>query len=95
MEKLLNKKISLNPDVILQEVGENTVMLHLNDNQYYSMNNETTPMWNVLISANNIDEAIDELHSQYDIKREVLTEDMMSFLEELQKRDIISLVSCK
>lgn len=73
------------PDtVILRSFDDGeSVLLHLETELYFSLNQVGTRMWSVLTQADSIDHAFATLHNEFDVEPEVLRQDLDALIAQL------------
>jgi hypothetical protein len=75
--------------VLAQRVGQETVLLHLATERYYGLDETATAMWEALLGAATIGEALEHLLARYDVDPERLQRDLMSLIEELRADGLV------
>lgn len=78
-----DSRIEAHDDAVAREVNGEAVLLHLETERYYVLDASTTQMWQVLIDASNLAEAVRTLHSEFDVEIETLRDDLQLFVGEL------------
>ena len=79
------------PDVMFRAVGDESVLLNLTSELYLGLDPVGTRMWNVLMSASDIQSAFDTLLAEYDAQPEQLRQDLQEFLGKLQENGLIEI----
>jgi hypothetical protein len=79
----MEQKIRTAQDVIARQLGSETVLLNLKNEQYYSLDEVGSSMWSALISAPNVIAAEEQLLNEYAVDRETLSKDLSEFLKKL------------
>ena len=78
------------PDgVLVQELQGESVLLNVNTEYYYGLDEVGTRMWTVLSEAPSIADAIDTLLDEYEVERATLESDVSDLLNELLKKKLI------
>ncbi|MCF8331783.1 MAG: lasso peptide biosynthesis PqqD family chaperone [Bacteroidales bacterium] len=67
------------------------VLMNLDNNEYYSMDDIGSAIWQMLNEPKSIERIINELLKQYKVDREVCAKDTMKFLEQLYDKGIIKI----
>ena len=83
------KRISIPDGVLVQELEGESVMLNVNTENYYGLDEVGTRMWAVLREAPSIHQAIDILLNEYDVERATLERDIEKFIRQLVKKKLI------
>ena len=87
----LKQIITLSPDVISQEVSGETVLLDLNSENYFGLDEVGTRIWQLIESSGNLQEIYDTLLIEYEVEPEQLLEDMEQLLTDIEKAGLVSL----
>jgi hypothetical protein len=87
--KLEGLKIKHKANIIWREVDEEVVILNLENDKYYSMNQLGAQLWKMLKTKSKVKHIIDNLEKEYDVKRAVLIKDIGNIISELKKEDLI------
>lgn len=82
-------RISPAPDVLMQELGGESVLLNLNSEAYYGLDDVGTRMWQVLTSSQSIQVAYENLLSEYDVEAERLRQDLQELIEKLVSHGLV------
>ena len=78
-------------DVLFRELDGESVLLSLSQEEYYSLDEVGTRMWQALIAAGgSLDAARDALLREYDVEHEVLERDLLRLVSELVERGLLS-----
>ena len=74
----------LNPRVLFQKLGTEAVLLHLDSEEYFGLNEVALRMWEVL-TENNFDSelTISELAIEYDTEKMILKNDLSELINNL------------
>jgi hypothetical protein len=81
--------ISPNTNVLFHQYGEEAVLLNLDTESYFSLNESAIRMWE-LLSAHSLEEASEAMAKEYDAPVEVISADMQAFVQALQQANLIS-----
>ena len=84
-----DSKVSLSPDVMVREVGGETVVLDLKTEKYLGLDEIATSMWQALTAAESVEAAYEVLAANYDVEGEQLRRDLDDFIQELIKLGLI------
>jgi hypothetical protein len=72
-----------NPDVVSTELGEEAVLLHLQSQRYYTVNETGLAIWSLLADPHSLDEIADALVQDFEVTREDARTAARAFLDEL------------
>lgn len=86
-----DSKISISPDVMIRQVGGESVVLDLKTERYLGLDEVATRMWQVLTSADSIEAAHQSLLAEFDVQGEQLRRDLDEFVQELLQLGLIGL----
>ena len=87
----LNQVITLSPDVISQEVSGETVLLDLNSENYFGLDEVGTRIWQLIESSGKLQDIYDTLLAEYEVEADQLLEDMEVLLTDIEKAGLVSL----
>ena len=77
------RHIELSPKAICQEVNGDMVILDMESEQYFSLNEVGSKLWRLLESDSNLSLAIIALLDQYEVEGEQLRQDVERLVAEL------------
>jgi len=87
----LNQTITLSPDVISQEVSGETVLLDLESENYFGLDEVGTRIWQLIKETNDLKAIYDTLLTEYDVKEERLQQDLDTLRSEISGLGLITL----
>lgn len=87
----LNQVITLSPDVISQEVSGETVLLDLNSENYFGLDEVGTRIWQLIESSGKLQDIYDTLLAEYEVEADQLLEDMEQLLTDIEKAGLVTL----
>ena len=85
------KMVTVQPDVIFQELGDEVVVANLDSGVYYVMNEVAARIWELLCNASNIDEVVKAMLDEYEVDEETLRADTRGLVDDLQKHGLIQI----
>ena len=91
-EKKLPKKIAIHPDVMVQEVDDEMVLLHSGTEEYFSLDDVGSTMWKYLSELDTIDEVVVALIDAYDVDEQRLRRDLSILLTKLVEQDLVTVL---
>lgn len=82
-------RVRVPDDVLISNLQEESVILNLDSERYFGLDDVGTRMLSVLSTADSIESAYDSLLAEYDVDREVLRQDLLSLVETLLQQGIV------
>ena len=82
-------RIRVPSDVLISQLQEESVLLNLDNERYYGLDDVGTRMLSVLTSSDSVQSAWLQLIDEYDVDREVLRQDLVSLIERLQEQGLV------
>jgi hypothetical protein len=77
--------------VLVRVVDNELVLLNLESEQYYGLDEVGTLMWQAVTTAATISDALEALQKQFDVAADVLSGDLEKLLSELSARGLVEL----
>lgn len=87
----LNQTIALSPDVISQEVSGETVLLDLESENYFGLDEVGTRIWQLIKETNDLNSIYNTLLDEYEVSGERLQQDLTVLLSEIEGLGLIVL----
>jgi hypothetical protein len=87
---LFSNRARTAPEVMIQEVGGESVLLDLKTERYLGLNEVGTRMWQVLLESDSIQAAYETLLTEYDVTPQQLEEDLRELLGRLLDNALIT-----
>ncbi len=87
----LNQTITLSPDVISQEVSGETVLLDLESENYFGLDEVGTRIWQLIKETNDLQAIYQTLLAEYDVSEDRLQQDLDNLLGEIAGLGLIRL----
>ena len=87
----LTARVIVPDGVLVQEIDSESVLLNINTENYYGLDEVGTRMWQILKDAPSISQAIDLLLDEYEVERTTLLTDIEIFLKHLVEKGLIEL----
>jgi len=81
--------MKVNKKILFQKLGKEAVILHLDSEQYFGLDEVGTRIWEVLKQEGSTEKALSILLEEYDVKEEVLRKDIEDLIEQLKKEEIL------
>jgi hypothetical protein len=89
MEITLGMKATVPPDVLVQELQGESVLLNLKSGRYFGLDEVGTRMWAALTAAESLQAACDALLAEYDVDAERLRDDLRALVEKLVEHGLL------
>ena len=83
MVQLLKDKVTIPDGVLVRELAGESVLLNLNSESYFGLDEVGTRMWAALGTSPSIEVALDTLLAEYAVEPEVLRADLHNFIQKL------------
>lgn len=80
----------INSNIIAKDLQGEMVLLNKENGDYFTLNNMGTEVYNCICDGIKIGEIIDLLFEKYDISYDKLKADIMSLIDEMKEKDILS-----
>ncbi len=78
------------PDAVLfRELDGEAVILNLETETYFGLNESATRMWAIVTATATISDAVTQLLDEYDVERDELERDVLEFVENLRARSLL------
>jgi len=82
-------RVSVPPDVLVSEVGGESVILNLKSESYWGLDETGTRFWEVVTSSESIQAAYERLLAEYDVDAQLLRQDLNDLIEKLVDRGLV------
>jgi hypothetical protein len=87
-----SKRLNIPENVLVQEVGDEAVMLDLDTKQYYSLNPSAMRMLQVLKASASMEQAVTSLAEEYAVDPAILRGDLEELVAQLLKNGLVEIV---
>jgi coenzyme PQQ synthesis protein D (PqqD) len=84
-------RISRPEGVMVRQLGEESVLLDLDSESYFGLDETGTRMWTVLTAAGSLEEAFETLRVEYEVDPGKLRTDLARFVEALAEARLIEI----
>jgi len=84
-------RVRVPDDVLISNLQEESVILNLNSERYFGLDDVGTRMLSVLSEANSIDAAYARLLAEYDVDPQLLRTDLTSLIENLLQQGLVKI----
>jgi len=85
----LNKKVTFADTVFAQEVDGEMVLLDMNSENYFGLDEVGTAIWQAMQEKESLKEVFDVLLEQYEVEEDVLKNDLLTFVEKLEESGLV------
>ena len=92
MEFSLAMRVAVPPDVLVNEIGGESVLLNLDGGRYFGLDEIGTRMWKALTNTDSIQAAYETLLREYDVDAESLKRDLQDLVERLAKHGLLQVI---
>ena len=85
----LNQKIIFADTVFAQEVDGEMVLLDMESENYFGLDEVGTAIWHAMQDKETLQEVLEALLEQYEVEEEVLKRDLLDFVGKLHESGLI------
>ena len=89
MPLTFSMRVSGSPDVLMNVVDGQSVLLDLKAGRYFGLDEVGTRMWQVLTASQSVEAAYTALLAEYDVAPERLKEDLLALAEKLIENGLL------
>lgn len=82
-------RVKIPDDVLISKLQEESVILNLESERYYGLDDIGTRILSVLTTSESIEAAYKTLVNEYDVDADVLRQDLIDLIENLSKQGLI------
>jgi len=86
----LDTTVKISPNVLLQEVDDETILLDIESEEYFSLNEIGRVFYELLQEHKNLAEVLQELQNYFDAPKEQLEQDLFAFVKALDEKKLIN-----
>ena len=83
------KRVCASPHVLVRAMESESVLLNLDRESYFGLDEVGTRMWNVLIESPSVNDAFRVLEAEYEIESAALWADLQRFVGELADAGLV------
>ena len=92
MTLLRNGRISIPDGVMVRQIEGESVLLNLNSESYFGLDDVGTRMWAALTDSESIETAYGTLLAEYEVEPEQLRTDLCGFIDKLSEAGLIDVI---
>ncbi len=89
MTILFSDRVTVPEGVLISQLQEESVILNLDSERYYGLDDVGTRFLSVLTTSDSIETAYEQLRHEYDVDPQVLRADLLALVERLIDQRII------
>jgi hypothetical protein len=89
MQISFSDRVRVPDDVLISRLQEESVILNLDSERYFGLDDVGTRFLSVLTTSESIEAAYQSLLDEYDVDREELRDDLIALIENLSQQGII------
>ena len=82
-------RVKIPDDVLISKLQEESVILNLDSERYYGLDDVGTRILSVLTTSDSIEAAYETLLNEYEVDGQVLRQDLIELIENLSKQGLI------
>jgi putative heme degradation protein len=82
-------KVKIPEDVLIQNLGDESVLLSLESEQYFGLDSVGTAMWNALTTSDSVEAAYEKLLETYEVEPQQLRSDLERLLQQLVEHGLL------
>ena len=82
-------RVRVPDDVLISNLQEESVLLNLDSERYYGLDDVGTRFWSVLTTSDSIEAAYEKLTEEYDVDSHVLRADLLALVENLVDQGLL------
>ena len=84
-------RVKVPDDILISNLQDESVILNLNSERYFGLDDVGTRMLTALSTSNSIEAAYEVLAAEYDVDRQMLRDDLIVLVENLLQQGLIKL----
>lgn len=88
-----SSRLKVPDDVLISGLQNESVILNLESEKYFGLDEVGTRMMSLLTTSESIEEAFELLLEEFDVDREVLRQDVISLVDHLVKLRLVEVLS--
>ncbi|HEU4711410.1 MAG TPA: PqqD family protein [Pyrinomonadaceae bacterium] len=84
-------RVRVPDEVLISNLQDESVILNLNSERYFGLDDVGTRMLTVLNNSDSIEAAYESLAAEYDVDRQVLRNDLRALIENLLQQGLVTI----
>lgn len=93
MSMSLSTRVARNDAIIFTELDDTVVMMDAEEGRYYELDPVGASVWELLDHEKSVAEVCEALEKQYDVAPVTCREDVLAFVEELERLGVVQQIS--
>ena len=93
MQISFSDRVRVPDDVLISRLQEESVILNLESERYFGLDDIGTRMLSVLTTSDSIEAAYKSLLDEYEVDGQVLRQDLLKLIENLLKKGIVKVAA--
>lgn len=89
MQISFSDRVRVPDDVLISNLQEESVILNLDSERYFGLDDVGTRMLSVLSTSDSLEAAYESLLEEYDVDGQVLRQDLLTLVESLLQKGIV------
>jgi hypothetical protein len=87
----LTQQISIKKDILVQEMSGELVLLNLETEEYFGLDDVGNAMWTCLKESGSLQVAYDRLLEMYEVEPEQLKQDLLKLVEQFVEHGLVEI----
>ena len=88
---VLTQKVTVKKDILVQDMGGELVLLNLESEEYFGLDDVGNVMWSCLKDADSLQTAYDRLLDRYDVNPEELKQDFLNLVAQFVEQELVEI----
>jgi hypothetical protein len=93
MQISFSDRVRVPDGVLVSQLQEQSVILNLDSERYFGLDDVGTRMLSVLSTSDSIEAAFESLRAEYDVDGQVLRQDLLALVESLVQQGIVEVAA--
>ena len=93
MQISFSDRVRVPDGVLISQLQEESVILNLDSERYFGLDDVGTRMLSVLSTSDSIEAAFESLRAEYDVDGQVLRQDLLALVESLVQQGIVEIAA--
>ena len=90
MQISFSDRVRVPDDVLISQLQEESVILNLDSERYFGLDDVGTRMLSVLSTSESIEAAYESLMEEYDVDGQTLRQDLLALIESLLQKGVVT-----
>ena len=86
-------RVTVPDDVLISQLQEESVILNLDSERYYGLDDVGTRFLSILTTSESIETAYNRLRNEYDVDPQILRDDLLALVENLIDQGLVEISS--